>query len=366
MTARGVALILAALLVAGCGAREVPPPRPDPTLREDLAPEIAEHVRVREVFGLRADPEYVADVAADPRADSEMFGIPLLPDETVEMLRRFRAQEDLDRFKAYAAEHPDEFGGLYIDQQAGGEVVMLFTASLERHRLAVAALAPPGVNARVRRAQFTEVELDRALASLDFGELGRLQFSPMTAFVDVMRNIVVLEGKSNVPGIDRALEAQHGGMLEVVVHPMPGPWENTASGDGWRLLASGETPRLGVLAALDAASAEALWRELALPGSLPAVEWDREFVASFAWGVPTTCRERRLDSVVIDDRRDLVYSQASDPLNPRPCTSNLDGAVAFVVAVERDAVGAGEWTIQLAGSLMCEECGDEQVTVQLP
>jgi hypothetical protein len=43
---------------------------------------------------------------------------------------------------AYAAEHPDTFGGLWIDREARGTIVLAFTDDPEPHRIALAARRP--------------------------------------------------------------------------------------------------------------------------------------------------------------------------------------------------------------------------------
>ena len=76
---------------------------------------------------------YVESVHAAPDSIRSDFGFLVTPDEGAELERRFAVQNGLGALAAYGAEHPDTFGGLYIDQASGGDVVLLFTTEVERH-----------------------------------------------------------------------------------------------------------------------------------------------------------------------------------------------------------------------------------------
>jgi hypothetical protein len=274
---------------------------------------------------------------------------------------RIDPRDGLERLQAYGAEHADSFGGLYLDQPAGRTVVMLFTRDLDRHARAAAALAPAGMTVRVEQARFTEAELLEVLEGIDPVELAAGGVEMISAGLDVINNVVALEAKSNVPGVEHLLEARHGGRLDVTIHPLPGPWSNAEAGDGWRLLAVGRGDAIdafGVRAATDAATWRALWDGIRIDGSEPSVDLGDEVVVSFAHGIGSSCPELRLDDVVID--RDLVFSVVSDPLGPRACTADLAGSVVFVVALERRALPDDGFTLRLT-----EEFGD-QLDVRLP
>lgn len=75
--------------------------------------------------------------------------------------------------------------------------------------------------------------------------------------------------------------------------------------------------------------------------------------------------EVRLDDVVITE--EAVFSEISDPLSPRACTSDLVGAAVFVVAVARDALPSDGFTLRLSErSTTCTDCGfTEEIEVAL-
>lgn len=151
-----------------------------------------------------------------------------------------------------------------------------------------------------------------------------------------------------------------------------GPWGNRASGDGWRLLASGTAGALGRAYQVQAATTEEewliLWRTFDTTNPPPPIDWTAEIVASFAEGISGTCPERRLDDVVIDHVERLVYSVTSDPLAPRMCTADLRGVTYFVIALARPSLPDSPFTLRLREHLICPDrsCGHtEELTVNL-
>ena len=272
----------------------------------------------------------------------------------------------IEGLQAYGARHADTFGGLYLDPPGGNSVTMLFTDDLERHAAAVTVIHAA---TRVRQVDHTEAELTALIGSLDFEALAGQGIDMVSASVDVIDNVVELEVKSNDPTAELRLEAAHGGLLDVTVHPVPGPWAHAEAGDGWRLLASGRASgdeAYTVRAATDHAELGDLWDAVGLDGEVPAADLDQEVVVSFGHGVGSSCPEVRLDGVVARDG--VVFSATSDPLAPRACTADLAGAAVFVVAVERAALPDDGFTLQLSEtSVTCPDCGfTEQIEVDLP
>ena len=368
-TGQALGLALAAVLLAACsGPRSEPPPRaePAPTIDPDLPVDIADAIHMRTSLGLRSDAEYVEAVHAAADSVRHDFGILVTPDEAAELDRRFEAQDDLGALAAYGAEHPDTFGGMYIDQAAGGDVVLLFTRDVELHARAVSALAPAGVAVRVRQVDFTGAELNEVIEGLDRGSMNQPELAMVGVWVDVIRNVVTLEVKTDDPTFKERLEDAHGGRLEVVVHPVPGPWQNASDGDGWRLLAFGESggqEAYTVRAATDAATLAEMWEAIGLGGGPPAVDFETEVVVSFGHGIGG-CPELRLDGVEVGDG--AVFSVTSDPLAPRVCAAVLTGAAVFVVAVSRDALPGDAFTLRLdERAVACADCGFTRV-IEVP
>lgn len=279
--------------------------------------------------------------------------------EAIELRRGTTEQNELGGLTTYGAEHPDTYGGMYLDRAAGADVVLLFTSEIERHARAASALAPAGVTVRVERVRFTEAELVEVLETLDHGALAADGHEMVSAWLDTIANVVQLEIKSDDATIEERLEQAHGGRLEVVVHPKPGPWENASQGEGWRLLATGlsRADAYTVRASTNADEWAAMWEAMGLDGARPEVDFTDEVVVSFGHGVGSTCQERRLDDVVIDG--DLVYSEVTDPLGPRVCAADLAGGVVFVVALIRSELPHDSFALRLSERAMpCQaECG---------
>lgn len=247
--------------------------------------------------------------------------------------------------QAYGAEHADEFGGLYVEDQSRGAFGMFFTDRLEEHAAAVAEIWP---RVTVRAVRYSEAALLEVLERLDLARMAAPGLEPMSAGLDIMNNVVTLELKSDDPTVETRLELQYGDMLDVTVHPFPGEWANVSDGDGWRLLAAGEASgndAYTVRAATDDAAYDDLWSALGLGGDRPAVDIGTEVVVSFGHGIGSSCPEVRLDGVSIRDG--VVFSVTSDPLEPRGCTADLVGAAAFVIALERAALPGDGFTLQL-------------------
>jgi hypothetical protein len=291
-----------------------------------------------------ADPEPSISIRIGPDG-------PELPDEVAAL-------------QAYGAEHADEFGGLWVEDQSRGSFVMLFTDHLDAHAAAIAEIWP---RVTVRRARYSEAALMALLESLDLQSMAADGIEPLSAGLDTMNNRVTLDLKSDDPTLEARLELQYGGMLEVTVHPLPGDWANVAEGDGWRLLVAGEAgggEAYTVRAATDEAGWDEMWTAIGLEAERPAVALEREVVVSFAHGIGSSCPELRLDGVEITGG--VVFSRTSDPLAPRGCTADLVGAATFVVAIDRDALPEGGFTLQLGPERVTGGGFTEVIDVPLP
>lgn len=351
--------VAAAVLLMACAPRgplatgsTATPSMPGSTLPVPRPFEIADAIELRESLGLRADEEYVIAVANDPSATSDLLGIPLLPHEAREIARRnAMVNEAAEVFQEYGRTHADEYAGMYIDQRAGGAVVVLFTADVDEHQRGLEALVSDHVDVRTRLVRYTQAELLEVMEAIPWEELREDGIEILSVSLDTRENEVDVEAKSDDPTAEATLEALYPGMVEAVVHPFPGPWSHVEAGEGWRLLATGETDggeAYTVAAALDAPSGRELWSAARLEGELPPVDWDREIVVSFLQGIGGGCNEVRLDDVVIDHGLRAVYPVTSDPLQPRNCDLSLTGSVAFVVALDRDALPASPFTVQIS------------------
>lgn len=270
----------------------------------------------------------------------------------------------IEGLQAYGQDHLNEFGGLYIDPPGSQHVVVLFTANLDDHARSVEAIHP---GTTLRQVEHTEAELMALIQSLDLDSLRAEGVDMLSASVDVIGNRATLEAKSNDITAEARLELVYGGLLDVTIFPIPGEWQNAAEGDGWRLIAAGDSRNDAyvVRAATDEAGYDEMWEAIGLGGSPPAVDLATEAVVSFGHGIGSGCPEVRLDGVRISDN--LVYSITSDPLEPRNCTADLVGAAVFVVAIAHGATPDGFilWLNEYAASRDNAEFS-ASVEVELP
>jgi hypothetical protein len=157
--ARFAIFLLVASFAVGCGPSTESRSDSVPTATATLDLATAAAIQFRTSFGLRADLDFIRSVAADKTASTE-FGVPLLPAEVADIKsRETNAERVAPIVNAYAAEHPEAFGGLWIDQEHGGVVTVVFTRDVEVHtRALVARLAGIGVVA-IRSATYNEAEL---------------------------------------------------------------------------------------------------------------------------------------------------------------------------------------------------------------
>ncbi|CAN5660415.1 hypothetical protein BH23CHL6_BH23CHL6_07670 [soil metagenome] len=379
------ALVVVSLLAAACASGR--PPQPSvpaetpaaaatdaPTAGATgtppatVAPEIVEAIEMRRSLGLRSDLPWVLQIAQSGDAVMSELGFLVTPGEQAELERRFQSQDSAEQLNAYGAANSDQFGGLYIDQAAGGVFVMLFTTDHERHADALASLVPPDVRVEIRPARYSEAELMDLLEGLDFNALRAQGYEMNSAGIDTINNVVRLEAKSNTPNAKALLEARFDGRLVADIFPLPGPWRNAEAGNGWRLLGAGIAGgelAYTVNAALDAPEWAALRQRLGAEVDTDEPDFESEVVVVFGHGIGSSCREVRLDDVVIDDERTTIYSVTSDPLEPRACTADLAGAAVFVVAVERESVPADRFTVQLAAELITGDGTGERIEVDL-
>jgi hypothetical protein len=265
---------------------------------------------------------------------------------------------------AYGNRNRETFSGLYIDPPGGNSVVMLFTRDLEIHERAVNEILP---GTRVRQVRYTEAELRALQEELSRSLFGREGIELLSVSVDTIGNQVQVTLKSDDPTLELRLEATHGGMLDASVFPFPGPWANVQSGDGWRLLATGDErgEAYMVRAARTVSEWEELWEAIGIDGERPAVDLDHEVVVSFGHGLSRSCPELRLDDVVFAGG--VVYSVTSDPLAPRGCDADLSAAAVFVTALDRDALPNDGFTLLLErDSEPCVGCGDSIEVLDVP
>lgn len=137
--------------------------------------------------------------------------------------------------------------------------------------------------------------------------------------------------------------------IDPALLPPEGPQQ--PAGDGWRLLAdqdeTGQPYRTGI--AFDDSSYAELWRKARLTGDRPAVDFQSEVVIWFGAVHGSSCPHLRLDDVVVDRERALVYADIALLDQQMACTADAIGQ-AYVVALLRSKLPGGPFAIQLDSS----------------
>lgn len=273
--------------------------------------------------------------------------------------------------QAYGDAHPDEFAGVYFDQENGGRLVARFTDNLDVHQHALDALLGSQGRVLVQSAVFTEAALQGMVDSIggNHQQLAEQGIDLVFAGVDVIRNNVEVQAKSDNPEAERVLQA-HGppGSIVVDLYPADKPWTQPTEGDGWRLLGAFDTNLpYTVATAVDRAQLATEWERYGLPDDPPAWEPSREIAIILSDGIGSSCPELRLDAVVMDADARLVHGEFSDPYTPRECTADLAGGKTFVVAVAKDVLPPSPFTLRLrAEPIGCEpDCGMGPSTLQV-
>lgn len=212
-------LLAAAGLVLACGA-QVPPGGSVSTPRDALPADIVEAIALRQEFGLRSDEAWVLAVAANPNAVVD-FGVPLLPFERDDIMNRANGSDAVvEALQQYAAEHADVFGGLYIDQAAGGIVTVLVTDDPSIHEAALAELIGPDAVVAIRQVRWTEAELrdlqDRVWADQEF--FASLPGRVSSVGVYIMDNMAEMTISTAVPDAAERIVARFGaeGQMRVI------------------------------------------------------------------------------------------------------------------------------------------------------
>ena len=195
---------------AGPTATSVATTEPIPST---LDPKIAHAIDMRRGAGLRYDLDYVLASMTDPRATINLLDFPLYPDEVAKLVAD-QAYQDLavQAIQAYAADHEDEFAGVYIDRvDHPGVVTALWAGHLEQHEQAIReALDGRLVLHRLVRYGYANLS---AIAERIKADLRWMKAIPARMWglgVDQKENVIVLEVSSAEPTAVQQIEDHYG------------------------------------------------------------------------------------------------------------------------------------------------------------
>jgi hypothetical protein len=142
-----------------------------------------------------------------------------------------------------------------------------------------------------------------------------------------------------------------------------------SSGDPVRILATDLTliaEPFSVALIDNAADYEAGWAKTDRSSAPPEVDWTTEVVIYLGMAGSSSCPES-FQHLVVDAEAAHVYGEwDSGQFVGRPCTDDLAGQ-GIVLAVSRNVLPAGQFTLTLREALTCPECPDhpDQAVVSL-
>lgn len=186
-------LALGVVLALSPGVADAQEP-PSPT-----AAAIDNAIHFRQEFGLNSDLAHVRSVEAGEDAHQVGYPVPMTADERAAWDRRAQVEAGLEPLLAYGEARPDEFGGLWVDQAAGGIVDVGFVGNAEAHRAAIEALSPEGATLRLHAVANTVGALEALQVAIgdDVDFQKALDIEVQLTYVSVSENRVVV-GVSDV------------------------------------------------------------------------------------------------------------------------------------------------------------------------
>ena len=184
--------------------------------------DVATALQFRKAFGLSTDRPAAEALEANPNAD-RYYSVALNAQERAEIDRRMTIQEKLSPLLAYGRRHADVFGGMHVDQAAGGVVHLGFTAGVDAHRLAAQKLLPPGAQLQVRQVDRTEAQLDQLVdqISRDTALASALGISVHDTGTNIPENTVDVFVEPYSPDVAAAIQGRYGGGVSVLPGSAP-------------------------------------------------------------------------------------------------------------------------------------------------
>ena len=240
------------------------------------------------------------------------------------------------------------YEGIWIDREHNGWVTVAFSQDAIARQAELAAEFPgQGVVAvsvpwRMADLEALQARVIRDGRPLVSGSGIRTNHGVVTIFAGVLTPETVAAVNAKFGGERVCLEG-----IDPADAPAEGP--QPQAGDGWRLVADedevGSPYRTGI--ATDPDSLAVLWAEIGLAAAIPPIDFQTEVVVWFGAVHGSSCPRLRLDDVVVDAERALLYAEITS-FELGVCTADAIGR-AYVVAIQRSKLPNGPFTIQLEG-----------------
>ena len=256
-------------------------------------------------------------------------------------------EQPTEEILAWASGQPG-FEELWIDRDHLGWITVAFSTDADARQADLERLFP-GVGVVAVEVEWSLAEMEELQQRIG-DELGPL-FGPST-WISVQQGVVAIDVGVLTPERLAAVEERFGDEPVCVggTDPadVPPAGSQAPAGDGWRLLAdeqgAGQPYRTGI--ATDQASYERLWTDVGLSGDPPVVDFHSEVVIWFGAVYGISCPSLRLDDVVVDKGRALVYAEIVLVDPPSACTGDANPR-AYLVALQRSRLPSGPFAIQL-------------------
>ncbi len=260
-------------------------------------------------------------------------------------------EQPIDPIMEWAQQQPG-YEGIWVDPAHLGWITLAFSLDADRRQTDLESEFP-GVGVVAVSVEHTHDELSTLQERLA-RELGDVL--PSFAIGEYMpSNVVELDVPYVSPGIVAELEELYSAEplcvdgADPTDQPLAGP--QPTEGDGWQLVGHYQSDgppwyRTGI--ATEQTQLEVLWAAAGMPDETPEVDFTDDVVLWFAEPHGSSCSNLRLDDVVVDDARSLVYPLIVMPDAPVACTADLAGSYQYFVALERSRLPEGPFMVQLS------------------
>lgn len=256
-------------------------------------------------------------------------------------------EQPTEEIRAWATGKPG-FEVLWIDRDRLGWITVAFSVDAQARQAELEKLFPD-VGVVAVGVDWTMVELE-GLERRVTQEVGPL--FPVSSWTSVTQGVVgigvgVLRD-DRIAAVEERFAGERVCIEGADPADVPAPGPQPQQDEGWRLLAdeqgAGHPYRTGI--ATDQASYERLWTDIGLSGEPPPLDFEAEVVIWFGAVFGSGCENLRLDDVVVDRERALVYAEIVLVDFPAACNDDANPC-AYVVALERVRMPAGPFAIQL-------------------